>query len=268
MTRWSSTAALAATLLAGPLTGQDRFDHSPFDGLLRAHVREGIVDYAAFRAAPAFPQYLARLAAFDPAPLPREEQLAFWINAYNAYTIQLILAHDETKSIRNINKTGGIIKGYGPWTEKLAVVGGTAYGLDHIEQKIIRPTYQEPRIHFALVCAAMGCPPLRSEAYSGARLEEQLEDQGRTFLRGSPAKNRVELATRSVYVSQVFKFRDYAKDFGGSREAVARFIARWYEPGPERDLLEGGAWKTFEYTDYDWTLNSVEQAARLAAGRR
>ena len=89
----------------------------------------------------------------------RSAQLAFYINAYNAYTIQLILAHDETRSIRNINKTGGIIKGYGPWTEKLAVVGGTAYGLDHIEQKIIRPTYQEPRIHFALVCAAMGCPP-------------------------------------------------------------------------------------------------------------
>ena len=82
----------------------------------------------------------------------------------------------------------------------------------------------------------MGCPPLRSEAYSGARLEEQLEDQGRTFLRGSPAKNRVELATRSVYVSQVFKFRDYAKDFGGSREAVARFIARWYGPARGRCL--------------------------------
>ncbi len=268
MTRWSTALAAATALLAGPLAGQDSFDHGLFDGLLRAHVHEGIVDYAAFRAAPEFPQYLAQLAAFDPAPLPRAEQLAFWINAYNAYTIQLILSHKERESIRNINKTGGFIKAYGPWTEKLAVVGGTPYGLDHIEQKIIRPTYQEPRIHFALVCAAMGCPPLRSEAYTGARLEEQLDEQGRTFLRGSPAKNRVDAATRSVYVSQVFKFRDYEKDFGGSKEAVARFIARWYEAGPERELLEGGRWQRFEYTDYDWTLNSVEQAARLAAGRR
>lgn len=256
--------ALLGALAAAPLRAQAMFDHSDFDHLLAQHVRNGIVDYEAFRTAPEFPQYLEKLAAFDPASLPRDEQLAFWINGYNAYTIQLILSHEEHKSIRNINKSIGFIKGYGPWTEKLAKVGGTNYGLDYIEQKIIRPTYREPRIHFALVCAAMGCPPLRSEAYTGARLDEQLDDQGKVFLRDSPANNRVDVGNQAVYVSQVFKFRDYQKDFGGSKEAVARFIAKWYPPGLERELLESGQWRSFEYTDYDWTLNSTEQAARLA----
>ncbi|MGI0028303.1 MAG: DUF547 domain-containing protein, partial [Nitrososphaera sp.] len=187
--------------------------------------------------------------------------LAFWINAYNAYTIQLVNAHGERESIRNINRGPFGIRAYGPWREPIALVGGTAYGLDHIEQEIIRPEFREPRIHFALVCAALGCPPLRSEAYAGPRLEDQLEDQARVFLRLSPEKNRVDVASRAVYLSPVFRFRDYEEDFGGSRESVARFIARYYPPGPERDLLESGRWTKWEYTDYDWALNRQEKEA-------
>ena len=167
--RAQATVPLLLVLLvgAGRLHAQTAFDHAAFDGLLRAHVTNGAVDYDAFRAAPEFATYLASLAAFDPKSLGRDEQLAFWINAYNAYTIQLILKHDERKSIRNINKTAGIIKGYGPWKEKLARVGGVDMGLDHIEQDIIRPTYNEPRIHFALVCAAKGCPRSAAKPMSG-----------------------------------------------------------------------------------------------------
>jgi len=262
-----AAAALVCLALARGAAAQTTFDHTAFSALLAAHVANGIVDYDAFQTAPQFPTYLASLAAFDPATLGRDEQLAFWINAYNAYTIQLILSHGERASIRNINKSVGFIKGYGPWNEKLARVGGVDYGLDYIEQKIIRPTYREPRVHFALVCAAMGCPPLRSEAYTGAQLEAQLEDQGRIFLLQSPEKNRVDAAASAVYVSQVFKFRDYQKDFGGSPAAVGKFIAQWYPPGAERTLLESGTWRTFEYTAYDWTLNSTEQAQRLSQVR-
>ncbi len=231
------------------------FDHGAFDALLRQHVRRGLVDYDAFAASPEFPRYLARLAAFDPAALPKAEQLAFWINAYNAYTIQLINRHHERESIRNINKSFGVVKGYGPWQEKLATVGGHAYGLDEIEQGIVRKRFGEPRIHFALVCAAMGCPPLRSEAYDGAHLDAQLEDQARTFLLHSPAKNRVDVASRTVYLSPIFvEFRDYIKDFGGSNDAVGKFVARYYAPGPERALLEAGGFKVVK-TNYDWALN-------------
>ena len=243
------------------LPAQSRtFDHGALDALLHAHVVRGMVDYDRFAASAEFKAYLAKLAATDPATLPRAEQLALWINAYNAYTIQLINKHGERKSIRNINKTAGIIKAYGPWKEKLAVVGGRAYGLDEIEQDIIRPVFKDPRIHFALVCAAMGCPPLRSEAYTGARLDAQLDDQARTFLLNAPTKNRVDVPARTVYVSPIFvEFRDYIKDFGGSTASVARYIARYHPPGPERELLLGGNFRMIT-TDYDWSLNSQANA--------
>ncbi len=239
------------------LSAQNRpMDHSAFDALLHANVSRGLVDYDAFAKAPEFKTYLAKLAATDPATLPRADQLAFWINAYNAYTIQLINAHGERESIRNINKSYGFVKAYGPWKEKLAVVGGKAYGLDDIEQDIIRKRYQEPRIHFALVCAAMGCPPLRSEAYVGQKLDAQLEEQAQTFLLKSPTKNRVEIVAKTVYVSPIFvEFRDYIKDFGGSNASVGKFIAKFYPAGPERELLNSGAF-TVVKTNYDWSLNS------------
>lgn len=251
-------AALLLLAAASPVRAQSTFDHADFNAVLAAHVRDGLVDYEAVGQDPRFEAYLAKLAAFDPKTLGRDEQLAFWINAYNAYTLKLILKHDEKESIRNINKTL-FVKAYGPWKEKLAVVGGTAYGLDFIEQDIIRPTYKEPRIHFALVCAAMGCPPLRAEAYTGAKLEQQLQDQGHKFLRESPAKNRVDVAAKRVFLSQVFKFRNYKQDFGGTDASIGRFVAQWYPAGPERELLESGAFKV-TYTDYDWSLNSQARA--------
>ena len=245
---------------------QHRFDHAEFDRLLREHVVEGMVDYDAFARDAGFARYLEQLAHFEPAGQPRDEQLAFWINVYNAYTIQLIVKHRERRSIRNINKKFGLFRGLGPWAEKLVVVGGKAYDLETVEQKIIRPTYHEPRIHFALVCAAMGCPPLRAEAYTGADLERQLEDQARVFLAQSPGKNRVDVASNTVWVSQIFQFNDYAADFGGSSAAIMRFISRYYPAGPEKTLLESGAAR-LAYTQYDWTLNSQEQAGAKGRAR-
>lgn len=251
------TIAFAALATTPRPAMTQTFDHSAFDALLKAHVTDGMVDYAAFRAAPGFKTYLRALAQQDPKALPRAEQLAFWINAYNAYTIQLIVKHNETRSIRNINKTFGL-KLKGPWSEKMATVGGVTYTLDNIEHDIIRPTYNEPRIHFALVCAAMGCPPLRSEAFTGARLDAQLDDQAKIFLLRSPQKNRVDVANRTFYHSMIFGY--YKQDFGGSLKTAGAYVARWYPAGsPERQLLERGDFTAVE-TEYDWTLNSQQQA--------
>ena len=262
-------ALVAATLVvavsAAPLQAQLKsFDHHGFDGLLREHVVRGMVDYDAFAGSAAFARYLGQLSAFDPAGLSRDDRLAFWINAYNAYTIQLVNSHRERRSIRNINKSFGFVRAFGPWRQKLAMVGGRAYSLDEIEQDIIRPQFGEPRIHFALVCAAMGCPPLRSEAYTGVRLAEQLEDQARSFILAAPTKNRVDVATRTVFVSPIFiEFRDYIKDFGGTTQSVGRFLARYHPPGAARDLLLSGNY-TMEKTSYDWQLNSQENERALA----
>jgi Protein of unknown function, DUF547 len=261
--RLMTSAALTLAALAphDPL-GAQTVDHGAFDRLLKAHVVNGLVDYDAFKASPEFAGYLRLLAATNPATLPRTEQLALWINAYNAYTIQLINAKNERESIRNVNKSLGFLKFKGPWSEPFAVVGGSTYTLDDIEQRTIRPTFREPRIHFALVCAAIGCPPLRSEAYTGARLEAQLNEQAVNFLTRTPAKNRVDVAARTVYHSQVFTFSNYLDDFGGSKAAMGRFIARYYPAGPEKTLLESGNFTAVK-TEYDWSLNSQANGRRL-----
>ena len=213
-------------------------DHSIFTTLLQTHVtEEGLVDYDAFAASEAFDEYLALLDRIDPASLSRNGQLAMWLNAYNAWTIELINLHDERESIRNINKTLGIaIKG--PWTQPLAKVGGVTYTLDDIEHGIIRKDFNDPRIHFALVCAAISCPPLRQEAYIGTHLNDQLNDQSRRFLLHSPEKNRVDIADNTVYLTRVFDW--YAGDFGRNDAEIVRYLARFFPPGPERTFLTTG----------------------------
>jgi hypothetical protein len=255
------TGALAGVFLllhAAPAAGQS-FDHAPFDRLLRVHVSaEGLVDYDAFDRSPEFRAYKSALAGAEIAALPPAERLALWINAYNAYTIDLINKHGERRSIRNINRTLGFLKGKGPWSEPIARVGGTTYTLDQIEHEIIRRRFREPRIHFALVCAAMGCPPLRREAYDAARLDAQLDEQARAFLLKSPVKNRVDPERSIAYLSPIFRW--YLEDFGKGDRELLRYLAAFFPAGPQRELLERGDLQ-IEYTDYDWTLNSQDNAS-------
>lgn len=230
------------------------FDHSAFHRLLGAHVSdEGLVDYAAFSPAPELRDYLESLATAELEDLPAEERLALWINAYNAYTIELILRHGERESIRNINRILGLFAGKGPWKERFATVAGRTYTLDEIEHEIIRKRFDEPRIHFALVCAAMGCPPLRREAYVGSRLDVQLDEQARRFLTASPAKNQIDVAARVVYLSPIFDW--YRDDFPAGTAGLGRYLARHIPPGPERTLLESGDFEV-RHTEYDWSLNA------------
>lgn len=231
------------------------FEHHEFDALLRRHVHAGLVDYDAFARDPGFERYLGRLATFDPASLPTADALAFWINTYNAYTIALIIKHEERESIRNINRSFGLAL-KGPWRERLVSVGGRSRSLDDVEHRIIRPQFREPRIHFALVCAALGCPSLRSEAYRGETLEEQLEEQTRQFLREAPERNRVDVAGRRVALSPIFDW--YKEDFGGSAAAIGRFVARYFPASEERTLLESGEFE-LTFTEYDWGLNAVRR---------
>ncbi len=240
---------------AGPLSAQQSaaFDHSLFDELLGAHVSpDGMVDYDAFGTSPDFQRYLSALAGASLDPLPDSERLAFWINAYNAYTIELINRHDERESIRKINKTLGLFGGKGPWKERLADAADDSWTLDEIEQDIIRKEFSEPRIHFALVCAALGCPPLRSEAYVGERLDRQLDEQARIFLLDSPDKNRVDPENGVVFLSPVFDW--YREDFPSGIPGLGEFLLRFHPPGPARDLLQSGEFSV-EFTDYDWKLN-------------
>jgi hypothetical protein len=252
----AGTPLLALALLPG-VASATTFDHSSFDALLRKHVVQGMVDYDGFATAPEFAAYLDSLWAADLSRLDHQEQLALWINAYNAYTIHLVNVFKQRDSIRKINRLLGFIKTRGPWHEPIAKVAGKTWHLDNVERDIIGKQFDEPRVHFALVYAAMSAPPLRSEAYTGSRLDEQLEDQAKKFLLESPDKNRVDVRNSVVYASMIFEW--HKRDFGTEDNAIGRFMAKFHPPGPAKRLLESGSF-LLEKMDFDWTLNSQEKA--------
>ncbi len=262
--RVSAQPASAKPVSVQPASRTAVVNHSAFDTLLRRYVVDGFVDYAAFRGDPSFARYLASLDGVRVATLDDDERLAFWINVYNAFTIQLVASHAETESIRNIEKTFGVLQLKGPWSGPIVHAAGRTLTLDDVEHAIIRKEFSEPRIHFALVYAAVGCPPLRSEAYTGAKLEEQLDDQGRRFLLASPGKNRLEQRGFSVALSPIFTY--YRDDFGATRPELGGFLAHWAD-GELKTRLEKGAFVARE-TRFDWTLNSQAKGKLLAAQAR
>ncbi|MBC8089443.1 MAG: DUF547 domain-containing protein [Phycisphaerae bacterium] len=211
------------------------FDHSAFDALLHRHVRNGLIDYPAFRNNPEFARYLASLKTAKLDGLEEAERIAFWLNVYNAFTIQLVASHGETESIRNIDKTFGVLKLKGPWSRLFVEAAGRTLTLDDVQHRILRHDFSEPRVHFALSFATLGGPPQRSEAYTAAKLDEQLEDQARTFLRDT-RKNRVDTANYTVHLSPVIA--RYRTDFGESTTSLGRFLADYFpDGGAERRFL-------------------------------
>ena len=256
--------ALAALFAAAPLPGQSptvktvaaqpaarvTVDHAIFDSLLRRHVRDGLVDYGAFRADAGFRRYLAALERASLVGVDDDERLAFWINVYNAYTIQLIVAHGERESIRNIDRTLGVLRLKGPWSERLVRAAGRTLSLDEVQHRIIRKDFHDPRIHFALVSAAKGSPPLRAEAYVGAELDRQLFDQGRRFLTDT-TRNQIEI--QYPRLSPIFTY--YRGDFGNSRAELGAFLATWFD-GKVKQRLESGRFGMRE-VPFDWSLNAI-----------
>lgn len=253
--------------IGGPLAAQSpaaNIDHGRFDMLLRQHVRNGFVDYDAFAKAPEFASYLKSLERVQLAGLDEDERLAFWINAYNAYTIQLIISHHETKSIRNVNKTFGVLQLKGPWSELIVRAAGRVLSLDDVQHTVLRKEFAEPRVHFAMTCAAIGCAPLRSEAYVGAKLVDQLNAQARVFLRESPTKNRIEapVANRGPRWMLVLSpvIAAYSGDFGQARVDLGRSLAPYFE-GEARNALQSGNFNV-RMGAFDWSLNSTANVVK------
>jgi len=252
---WIAAAALLTLAPPRAVLAQG-VDHAPWSAMLGSHVTNGLVDYDAFGRDARFNAYLNALDRADPSALPEPERLAYWINVYNAYTIELINSRKERKSIRNINKVLGVPT-RSPWAERIVRAGGRTLSLDDVEHKIIRVEFDDPRIHAALVCAALGCPILRSEAFTGDRLDVQLDEQARLFL-STPSKNRVDVATRTVFGSPIFTW--YREDFGNTLAGVGAFWARYVDGEAERALLSSGQFRWVD-TEYDWSLN-IRRAAK------
>ncbi len=225
--------------------GSAMFDHAAFDALLKAHVDEdGLVDYAGLAEdAPRLAEYVDTLGAAPFADLGRDEKLALLINAYNAFTLQLIVEQYPLDSIHEIPSGDR-------WEAARWMLANRIYSLDEIENSLIRPNFRDDRIHFALVCAALGCPKLRREAYNGEAIESQLEHQAADTHR-SERWFRYEETEGLVWLTQVYSW--YAEDFEQIHGSALASAAR-YSPQLRQALAEGRALR-IRWLPYDWSLN-------------
>jgi hypothetical protein len=233
----------------GPGEPGRRVDHATFDGLLRAVVRDdGRVDYARLRADPApLDAYLAMLREVEFAPLGRDEKLALLINAYNAFTLRLVLDHWPLRSIRDIPEAER-------WDADRWRIGELTLSLTEIEHDLLRANFREPRIHFAINCASIGCPPLRREAYRTADLESQLEDQTRR-VHGDPRFVRFGPGAE-LRLTRIYEW--YRGDFEQVAGSIVTYAAK-YTPSLAA-ALEQGVRPALVWFDYDWNLNGIAAA--------
>lgn len=222
--------------------------HDGWDSLLRAHVKNGLVDYNGFkRQENLLDEYLYQLAEVSLEQLARDEKLALYINAYNAYTIKLILQNfKKGQPPRSIKEIGGFFSS--PWSIRFAVVGGETLTLDNIEHDIIRKEFDEPRIHFAVNCASRSCPPLQSSAYRDELLEDQLQENTRKFINDA---NFTRLEGTTLYVSRIFKW--FGEDFN---DDIPGFVRTHAAEELQQGIQAGGDRLVVRYLDYDWSLNS------------
>jgi hypothetical protein len=232
--------------------------------------QKGMVNYRGLKANPQklqeFLQALAQVRPEDYQGWQAPQKIAFWINAYNALTLKAIIDHYPIKAswFRSLKFPSNSIRQIpGVWTDLRFSVMGRQMTLDDIEHATLRQRFNEPRIHAALVCAAMGCPPLRQEPFAGEKLDQQLNDQTRRFL-ADPQKFRIDRDRGQIYLSPIFQWfgQDFIKTYGApanfsrftpNERAVLNFIQH-YLPEKERAYLFQGNY-AISYLGYDWSLN-------------
>ena len=270
---------LFSALLSWAASANAEFENEAYDSILKNYVKDGRVAYSRLKTARAdldrYVEFLGKIQESEYQSWDEPRKIAFWLDAYNAITLKVILDHYPIKRSGSpaalIFPASSIRQISGAWDKITHPVLGRPMKLNDIEHEILRKHFREPRIHMALVCAARGCPPLRSEAYDGKRLGEQLDDQARRFL-SNPIKFRIDREKKEVWLSQIFQWfgEDFLKGYGvppegflqGSRieRACLAFVSR-YLSSEESDFLKKGNPMFKEnnyrirYLEYDWSLN-------------
>lgn len=224
----------------------DKFSHDIWDGLAKKYINDkGLVDYKGLKKdVKTLDSYLAMLGKNPPKDSwSQDEKIAYWINAYNANTVKLILDYYPVKSIKDIGSSIQIPFVTTPWAKKFIKIGNETMSLDNIEHGTLRKDFNEKRIHFALVCAAMSCPRLRNEAYTPEKLDAQLNDQGNDFL-NNPAKNKIDPKK-----SQLSKYFDWYKgDWKDDDKSVVSWVNRYSKTKISKDT-------DISFLGYNWALN-------------
>ena len=227
------------------MPSQAQVSHNDFDNLLKSYVDiNGRVNYKELKAeSNKLDTYITYLGANEPqSEWSRSEQLSYWINAYNAVTLQLVLKYYPIKSIKDIGSSIQIPYINTPWDIDCFSVGGEVLSLNNIEHDKVRAQFEEPRIHFALVCAAVSCPNLRNEAYQAGILDAQFTDQTKLFLAD---ESRNQIAEKRLSLSKLFSW--YGGDFRNNGN-IAEFIDPYTEVAVDKKAK-------ISFMDYDWSLN-------------
>jgi hypothetical protein len=219
--------------------------HTTWDILLKKHVDEtGMVNYQGMiKDSLELNKYLDLLSKNHPNEKnwSKDDRLAYWINAYNAFTVRLIIRNYPVESIKDI--AGGIPFINTPWDIKFIQIEGETYDLNNLEHGIIRKEFSEPRIHFALVCAAMSCPRLRNEAFTAEKLDAQLEAEA-TYFFNNPKKNKI--TADELELSKLLDW--YWGDFKDTAENRVEYVNRYSK-------VKANANAKVDYLDYSWKLN-------------
>lgn len=248
---------VAVTLGASPTLAQAP-DHTAWDALLKTYVKPGAngvnnVDYAAFKknSHQDLKAYLADLADVDPTKLGPEDAYAYYVNLYNAKTIDIVLDHYPVKSIKDISLGGGLLAAVtgGPWKAKVVEVNGKALSLDDIEHGILRKDYDDPRVHYAVNCASIGCPNLAAEAYTGDRLNAQLDAGARAYVND---RRGFSFDGDTLTASSIYNW--FSEDFGGTEQGVIAHAKKYAAPALAEKL---NAVTSIDGYEYDWALNDV-----------
>ncbi|MCP4197783.1 MAG: DUF547 domain-containing protein [Proteobacteria bacterium] len=228
-------------------------DHPVWTQFLKKWVKGDSINYSGAKTTGAvlLTAYLAELESVCKKDLKRwskNQRMAFWINVYNAYTIKLVIDNHPLKSIREI----GLLPG-AAWRKKivpLVKIKGKNVSLSHVQNDILRRRFREPRIHFALVSASEGCPPILAEAYTAAKLDRQLEHQTKAYLNDN-SQNRYDADKGVLYLSKIFNW--YERDFGKDRGQRLLFVGDYLDV-LQSDLKKGKNIR-IQYLPYDWSLN-------------
>ncbi|HEY8071171.1 MAG TPA: DUF547 domain-containing protein [Methylocystis sp.] len=257
----AARAQEAADIFRTPAIGSSlTVDHSIWDRLLKTYVKPNVdglnrVDYAAFKSGgeAELKQYIEQLETVDPQTLDRAEQFAFLANLYNAKTIEIVLDKYPVKSIKDISLGGGLFATFtgGPWKAKVLKVMGVDLSLDDIEHGVLRPLFKDPRAHYSVNCASVGCPNLQRQAFTGASLDAQLDAAAKAYINHPRGASLIQ---GKLVVSSIYEW--FKADFGGSDQGVLAHLRKYAAP-ELKAKLEGV--KAVSDNRYDWSLNDTSR---------
>ena len=247
-------ASLTEQFMSSDASSRQVVNHQILDDLLKSHIEtdsEGLnrVNYKALKSQQSRLQiYLKQLQSIKVTALNRKEQFAFWANLYNALTLDVVLSAYPVKSIRDIDISPGLFSN-GPWGKKLVKIEGTMLSLDDIEHKILRIVFRDPRVHFAVNCASIGCPNLQKHAFSGRKLNQQLNAAASSYINSNRGVN---VNNGRLELSKIFSW--FQQDFGPGERAVLNYIKTYASPVLKTKLQQASS---VSHYFYDWNLNDT-----------